>query len=80
MRNRQIIIPSVLQKEVLDQLYTGHHRIQKCCDQAKQAFWWLGLQNFGTLLTSFTHSVFRNHRQQNQCMILSPFPELPWQR
>ena len=42
MRNEWLIIPSVLQKQVLEQLHTGHQGIGMCCERARQTVWWPG--------------------------------------
>ena len=43
MRNEWLIISSVMQKQVLDQLHTGHQGIGKCREWEKQTIWWPGL-------------------------------------
>ena len=40
MRNEQVIIPSVMQKQVLDQIHTGRQGIGKCCEMARQTVWY----------------------------------------
>ena len=42
MRNEWLIIPSALQKQVLEQLHTGHQGIGMCCERARQTVWWPG--------------------------------------
>ena len=41
MRGMRIVIPMVLQKEILDRLHTGHQGITKCRLRARQSVWWL---------------------------------------
>ena len=43
MRNEWLIFPSVMQKQVLDEIHTGHQGIGKCLESARQAAWWPGL-------------------------------------
>ena len=45
MRGRRIVVPAVLQKEILDRLHTGHQGITKCRQRARQSVWWLQLSH-----------------------------------
>ena len=80
MRNGRIIIPLVLQKQVLSQLHTGHQGIQKCRDRAKQAVWWPGLSKELEDLVNKCPICCRHQVKPTEPMISSPLPELPWQK
>ena len=41
MTNEQLIISSAMQKQVLDQIHTGHQGIGKCRERARQTVWGL---------------------------------------
>ena len=43
MRDEWLIIPAALQKQILNQIHTGHQGISKCHDRARQSVWWTGL-------------------------------------
>ena len=43
MRGRRIVVPAVLQKDILDRLHTGHQGITKCRQRARHSVWWLNI-------------------------------------
>ena len=80
MRNERLIIPSALQKQVLEQIHTGHQGIGKCCDRARRSVWWPELSAELEDVVSKCHSCSMNQAQKTEPMIPNPFPELLWQK
>ena len=80
MRNERLIIPSVLQKPVLEQIHTSHQGIEKCCDRAKHTVWWPGLLAELKDVVSKCQSCSMNRAQKTEPMIPSPFLKLSWQK
>ncbi|KAK9738991.1 Integrase zinc binding domain [Popillia japonica] len=43
LKDSRIIIPPLMQREVLDFIHSGHQGIVKCRERAKMSVWWIGL-------------------------------------
>ena len=80
MRKSRIIIPTSLQKQVLDQIHTGHQGLNKCRERARQSVWWPGLSKQLQELIANCHTCCKASKQRTEPMISSPFPDLPWQK
>ena len=43
LKGTHIIVPQTLHKEMIQLLHTGHLRLEKCLNRAKQSMYWPGL-------------------------------------
>ena len=77
MRNKWLIILSVMQNQVLDQIHTGHQGTGKCHERARQSVWWPGLSAELDDIAAKCQSCCMNQARKIEPMIPSPFPELP---
>ena len=46
LQGSRIVIPTVLWKEILVKLHTGHLGITKCQERAKQSVWWPRIRKY----------------------------------
>ena len=77
IRNERLIIPSALQKHVLEQIRTGHQGLGKCRERAILTVWWPGLSAELEDVVSKYQYCCMNQAQKTESMIPSPFLELP---
>ena len=75
----KLLSRSALQKQILNQIHTGHQGISKCRDRARQSVWWPGLS------TELEHIIncrlcCMYQAQKTEPILPFPFPKLPWQR
>ena len=53
LKGTRIIVPQTLHKEMIQLLHTGHLRLEKCLNRAKQSMYWPGLhEELKTLITN----------------------------
>ena len=43
MRGSRIVIPKILQQEVLEQIHSGYQGLNKCKERARLSVWWPGI-------------------------------------
>ena len=80
MRNERLIIPSELQKQVMEQIHTGHQGISKCRERTRRTVWWPGLLSEIENVAGKCQSCCMNQARKTEPMIPSTFPELTWQK
>ena len=81
MRYERLIIPSALQKKVLEQIHTSHHGIGKCSERARHTVWWPGLSSEMEDVVGKCRSCCINEAQKGiERMIPSAFPDSPRQK
>ena len=76
----RLVIPAMLQQQILTKLHTGHQGIHKCKQRAHESVWWPGI---GRAITQFVENcpVCSIYRQQAaELLITSTFPLYPWQQ
>ncbi|KAK6184246.1 hypothetical protein SNE40_006752 [Patella caerulea] len=80
MYDSRIVIPKLLQANILSKIHEGHLGITKCRELAKSSVWWPGLSN--NIATFITNCEFCCKKQINRLEPLEPteFPKLPWQK
>ena len=79
-RGFQIVIPSSLCLEVLDQIHAGHQGIHKCRQWASQSVWWPRLSKQLEELVKKCRECCKYQNQRAEPLIPSKIPELPWQK
>ena len=80
LRGRRIVIPSSMRLSMLDKLHTGHQGITKCRERARESVWWPGLSRQLEELIKSCPECTKSQKQRAQPLIVSPFPDLPWQK
>jgi len=79
MKGSRLVIPSSLQKSILERIHEGHQGIVKCRERAKTSIWWPGVsRDVETFVNNCSKcAAFRpNHTEP---LIPSQLPERPWQ-
>ena len=80
MRGSRIVIPSTLQRDMLERLHEEHQGNTKCWLRAKQSMWWPGLGKQLETLVSNCSACCQLRVQHPEPLIPTEFPELPWQK
>ena len=80
MRGRRIVVPAVLQKEILDRLHTGHQGITKCRQRARQSVWWLHISAQIEELIRKCPTCCIEQKPRAEPMIPSLLPDRPWHK
>ena len=80
LRGNRLIIPASMRLEILDKIHMGHQGITKCRERARQSVWWPGLSNQLEELVKSCRKCAKAQKQRAQPLVMSTFPDLPWQR
>ena len=80
MRGMRIVIPMVLQKEILDRLHTGHQGIMKCRLRARQSVWWLHISTQIEGMVRRCSTCCTEQKPRAEPMIPSLLPDRPWHK
>ena len=80
MRGSCMVIPSVLQPEILTKLNDGHLGITKCRAGARQAIWWPGLSKQLKVKVKSYSECRKHNLQRAELLISTQLPDLPWQK
>jgi hypothetical protein len=73
LKGEQIVVPTVLQSDVLRQIHEGHLGISKCIERAKLTVYW---PNYVDQITNMVEAcgVCQEHRHQNSSQPCFPVP------
>ena len=79
IKGERIVIPAVLQKEILQQIHSGHQGITKCQLRAKSCVYWHGINKDIEQLVSDC-SVCQKYQRSQTAEPLMPhdIPQRPW--
>ena len=80
MNGNRLVIPSVLQKEILEILHKGHQGMTKCKEMAKQAVWWPGIGRQIEETVKNCKECCKYQFQKAEHLISTALPDRPWQR
>ena len=80
MRGCRIVIPTVLQSEMLCKIHEDHLGITKCRPRARQSVWWPGISKHLEEKVKNCLECSKNQMQGAEPMMPTPLPELPWQK
>ena len=80
MKGERLIIPSCMQKEILDKIHTGHQGVIKCQLRAKSCVYWLNI-NGDIEQTSSKCPICQTYQRSQPMQTLHPheIPTRPWQ-
>ena len=79
-RNR-LVIPPVLQSEVLERIHDGHQGIPKCRKRANMSVWWPGIGRDIQKKVSMCDFCLENlPTQRKEPLITTPLPERAWKK
>ncbi len=80
LRGVRLIIPKVMQAEMLDRVHDGHQGITKCRERAKQSIWWIGLSTALENIVKSCQKCIENTSDHAEPLLPSEFPSRPFQR
>jgi len=80
MRNSRIVIPSLVQHDILDKIHCGHQGITKCRLRARQSVWRPGLSKQLEELVTSCPTCCKERSQHAEPLLPTQFPKLPWQK
>ena len=79
LKASRIVILSSMRLEILDKIHEGHQGITKCCEQAKNSVWWLGLIREIQDLVQQCRVCTLQRDNRRQPLITTPLPDRLWQ-
>jgi hypothetical protein len=78
MKNKRIVIPNSLRKEMLEKVHYGHAGIEKCRSRARDVMYWPGINtDISNMISKCI--VCNDHRNRNQ-KEPHELPDRPWQK
>lgn len=80
MKGQRIVIPKVLQSEMLARIHEGHMGITKCRIRAQQLVWWLGLSAQIASMVAQSEVCAKCQPLHPEPMMPSELPNRPWQK
>lgn len=79
--NNKIIVPKLLQREMLEKIHYGHLGIEKCKNRARESLYW---KNIDKDIENFVKHCFvcNKYKRANtkQPMIPHEIPNCPWEK
>ena len=79
MNGNRLVIPPVMQPEILGKLHAGHLGIVKCWDRAKQSVWWIGLCKQVQDIVTNCNICVQQRDNPTEPMIATEPPQRPWE-
>ena len=80
MQGPRVVIPEVLQKEILHKLHGGHQGITCCRSRAQISVWWPGLTQQLKDFIQQCPECARDYQPNKEPLIPSTLPDYPWQQ
>ena len=81
LKDRRIVVPTVLRNTLLKKLHSGHMGIEKTKQLARQYYYWPGMDYEVEVWIRRCHTCNANKRKQTkQPLIQHPLPDYPWQK
>uniref|UniRef100_A0A2C9M696 Integrase zinc-binding domain-containing protein n=1 Tax=Biomphalaria glabrata TaxID=6526 RepID=A0A2C9M696_BIOGL len=78
LKGERILVPKALQKEMLQRLYQGHLRCDRCLSTAKEVFFWPGMSKQIIDMVSSCEGCNEHQKsQQKEPMLPHDTPQLP---
>lgn len=80
MKGNRIVIPQLLQPDILNKLHTGHQGLVKCKERARISVWWPGISNDIESYIKECRICCQTQQPKFEPMIVSELPSFPWQK
>ena len=75
-----MVIPKIMQKQILDKIHCGHQGIQKCRLRVNSSVWWPGVSRQVEDYIKACPTCIAAATPHREPMILSPLPKFPWEK
>lgn len=80
MKGSRLIIPEIMQEEMIQRIHDAHQGIAKCRERAKLSVWWIGLSKQLEHVVKSCQKCIENSNDIAEPMISTDFPSRPWPR
>ena len=80
LRGSRIVVPELLQQELLGQLHEGHQGIVKSQNRAKISIWWPGISKQLEQFIQKYHTFCKNFQIITEPLITTEVPSRPWEK
>lgn len=80
MKGTCIVIPSVMQRDIINRLHEAHQGIVKCRERARNTVWWLEINKHIEDVVKNCRKCAENRSDHAEPMINSEFPHRPWEK
>lgn len=80
MYNNRIVIPQVLQLEMLNAIHEGHLGITKCQGRAAYSVWWPLITKQIEAMVNRCHTCAKLRPERKEPLMPLSFPDTPWTR
>jgi len=81
LRGNRIVVPQILQREMIERIHEGHQGKAKCRERANDAVWWPGIGRDITNRVESCQECMRNKpAQQKEPLKPTPLPGRPWEK
>jgi len=80
LKGCRIVIPKLLQTDILQKLHTGHQGIVKCRERAKQSVWWPGLCTQLQKVVEGCDTCAKERINPKEPLLPTEFPDRPWEK
>ena len=78
LKGCRLVIPKLLQTDILQKLHAGHQGIAKCRERAKQSVWWPGLCTQLQKVVEGCHTCAKERINPKEPLLPTVFPDRPW--
>lgn len=80
-RNKCIIVPKLLRKEMLEKIHFNHLGINKCLARGRKTFFWPGMSNdIKNIVKQCTACKVFQNSQRHEPILFHEIPEHPWKK
>ena len=76
----RIVIPSALQKQILQKVHQGHQGIQRCRHRISSSVWWPGISKAIETYIKNCPQCVKSYIPPKEPLMTSPLPGRPWQK
>ena len=80
LNGSRIVVPTSLQKQVLQKVHHGHHGIQRCHLRITSSVWWSGISNAMERYIRSCPQCVKSYVPPKEPLITTPLPTRPWQK
>ena len=80
MKGNRLVIPTFLQRNILERIHEGHQGIVKCRERAKTPIWWPGMSKDIELFINKCDKCAKFKTNQAKPLIPFELQERPWQK